>query len=125
MRATLPHHPCEGFKETRGEPNSNLRKGEQLHQKRTGHRTIVAGSLVAPCAPLGKKFGSRACIGGNVPASLFKAGTPAQMDACVKKLMDTCAPGGGYFISPGAVIDQANAENVQAYLKAAKEYGVY
>jgi uroporphyrinogen-III decarboxylase len=72
-----------------------------------------------------KKFGTWACIGGNVPASLFKAGTPQQMDAYVKKLMDTCAPGGGYFISPGAVIDQANADNVHAYLKAAKAYGVY
>lgn len=72
-----------------------------------------------------KKIGSWACIGGNVPASLFKAGTPAQITDYVRKLMDTCAPGGGYFISPGAVIDQAQAENVHAYLKAAKEYGVY
>jgi uroporphyrinogen-III decarboxylase len=72
-----------------------------------------------------KKFGSWACIGGNVPASLFKTGTPEQMDAYVKKLMDTCAPGGGYFISPGAVLDHANAENVHAYFRAALAYGKY
>jgi uroporphyrinogen-III decarboxylase len=71
------------------------------------------------------KFGPWACIGGNVPASMFKAGTPAQMEEYVKKLLDTCAPGGGFFISPGAVLDHAQAENVHTYLKAAKEYGVY
>lgn len=72
-----------------------------------------------------KKFGSWACIGGNVPASLFKAGTPEQMDAYVKEMMNVCAVGGGYFISPGAVIDQAKAENVHTYLKSARRYGVY
>ena len=72
-----------------------------------------------------KKFGSWACIGGNVPASLFKAGSTQQMETYVKKLMDTCAPGGGFFISPGAVLDQANNENVHTYLRAAKEYGAY
>jgi len=72
-----------------------------------------------------KKFGSWACIGGNVPASLFKTGTPAQMESYVKKLIDTCAPGGGFIISPGAVLDQADDTNVHTYLKVAKEYGVY
>lgn len=71
------------------------------------------------------KFGSWACIGGNVPASLFKAGTPEQIGDYVKKLVDVCAPGGGFFLSPGAVLDQAKAENVHAYLKTAKELGVY
>ncbi|MBN1286703.1 MAG: uroporphyrinogen decarboxylase [Anaerolineae bacterium] len=72
-----------------------------------------------------EKFGSWACIGGNVPASLFKAGTPQQMEAYVKNLIDTAAPGGGFFVAPGAVIDDAVAENVHAYIKATKEYGVY
>jgi uroporphyrinogen-III decarboxylase len=72
-----------------------------------------------------KKFGKWACIGGNVPASLFKAGTPAQMENYVKKVIDTAAPGGGFFISPGAVLDQAEAENVHTYLKVARKHGVY
>lgn len=76
-------------------------------------------------AEVKKKIGSWACIAGNVPASLFKAGTPAQMEAYVKKVIDTCAPGGGFMISPGAVIDQAETENVHTYFKAALEYGVY
>jgi hypothetical protein len=72
-----------------------------------------------------KKFGSWACIGGNVPSSMFKAASTAEMEVCVKQLIDVCAPGGGFFISPGAVLDDALAENVHTYLKVAKEYGVY
>jgi len=72
-----------------------------------------------------EKIGGWACIGGNVPSSLFMAGTPAQMEDAVKKLMDTAAPGGGYFLSHGAILDDAKAENVHAFLKAGKEYGVY
>jgi hypothetical protein len=47
------------------------------------------------------------------------------MESYVNALMDTCAPGGGFFLSPGAVLDQAKAENVHAYLKVAKECGQY
>jgi uroporphyrinogen-III decarboxylase len=72
-----------------------------------------------------KKVGSWACIGGNVPGPLMKAGTPEQVERCVKELIDTCAPGGGYYISPGVVLDDATAENVHTYLRVAKEYGVY
>ncbi len=72
-----------------------------------------------------KKFGSWACIGGNVPVSLFKAGTPKDMDEAVKKLMDIAAPGGGYFVTPGAVLDDASVENVRAYLDAAHKHGAY
>ena len=72
-----------------------------------------------------EKFGSWAAIGGNVPASLFKAGTPREMEDYVKGLIDTAAPGGGYFVAPGAVIDDATAENVHAYIKATHEHGVY
>ncbi len=72
-----------------------------------------------------KKIGGWACIGGNVPSSLFKTGTPARMEDAVKKLMDTAAPGGGYFIANGAILDDAEADNVHAYLKAGKTYGVY
>ncbi len=71
------------------------------------------------------KFGSWAAIGGNVPASLFKAGTTQEMETYVKKLMDTCAPGGGFYISPGAVLDVAEVENMHTYLRVSKEYGGY
>ena len=76
-------------------------------------------------AEVKKKFGSWACIGGNVPASLFKVGSVERMESYIKKLFDTCAPGGGFFLAPGAVLDQARAENIHTYLRVAKEYGQY
>jgi hypothetical protein len=72
-----------------------------------------------------KKIGPWACIGGNVPSSLFMTGAPARMEDAVKKLMDTAAPGGGYFLNNGAVLDDAEADNVHAYLRAGKKYGKY
>jgi uroporphyrinogen-III decarboxylase len=72
-----------------------------------------------------EKIGKWACIGGNVSASLFKAGTPQQMEDEVKKLIDIAGPGGGYFLAPGAIIDDAETANVHAYLKTAKKYGMY
>jgi uroporphyrinogen-III decarboxylase len=76
-------------------------------------------------AAVKEKFGSWACFGGNVPASLFKAGTPQQMEAYVKNLIATVGQDGGYFLTPGAVVDNAQPENVHAYLRAAREYGGY
>ena len=72
-----------------------------------------------------KKLGPLACVGGNVSASYFKAGTPQQMESYVKILVDTCAPGGAYFISQGAVLYHAQNGNIHTYLKAAKEHGEY
>ncbi|MFH0730243.1 MAG: uroporphyrinogen decarboxylase family protein [Pseudomonadota bacterium] len=72
-----------------------------------------------------EKFGGFACIGGNVPASLFATGTPEMMESYCKELIDMAAPGGGFFLAPGAVIDQAKPENMAAYLNATKKFGVY
>jgi hypothetical protein len=63
-----------------------------------------------------EKFGGFACIGGNVPASLFHSGTPRMIEDYCKELMDIAASGGGFILSPGAVIDQAKPENVRAFL---------
>jgi hypothetical protein len=43
----------------------------------------------------------------------------------VKKLIDTCAGDGGYYVVNGAVLDEAKAENLHAYVDTVKEYGVY
>jgi uroporphyrinogen-III decarboxylase len=72
-----------------------------------------------------EKIGGFACIGGNVPASLFATGTPEMMENYCKELIDIAAPGGGFFLSPGAVIDQAKPENMSAYLNITQKFGVY
>ena len=67
------------------------------------------------------KLGGKACIGGNVPSSLFAAGTGQQMDDFCRQLIEDVAPGGGFFLSPGATVDHAKPETIRAFLQSAKK----
>ena len=66
-----------------------------------------------------------ACFAGNVPSSLLKTATPEQVRDHAKRLLDDVAGDGGYFMSNGAVLDEAQAENLHALIDTVKEYGVY
>jgi hypothetical protein len=72
-----------------------------------------------------KVLGDRACIAGNIPVSVLCTGTPQEVKACCKKLIETCGPGGGYILAGGAQMDKGNPDNLRAIMQAAKEYGVY
>lgn len=72
-----------------------------------------------------KRFTGWACFGGNVPASMLKAAKPAEIKDYVKRLIDDVAGDGGYMLATGAVLDDAEAENLHAMIDAGKEYGVY
>jgi hypothetical protein len=72
-----------------------------------------------------KILGDVACIGGNVPPDLLAVGTPQQVKDYVKKLIDTCAKGGGYIMGNGTVIEDAKPENIHVMIDFTKEYGVY
>jgi hypothetical protein len=72
-----------------------------------------------------KALGDKCSISGNVPTSLLLTGTPQQVMEHCRKLIEICAPGGGYILSPGAHSDIINIENTRAMVEAAKEYGVY
>ena len=69
--------------------------------------------------------GDTCCISGNVPASIVITATPKEVKECCRKLIETCAPGGGYILAGGASATEAKAENLRALMEAAKEYGVY
>jgi uroporphyrinogen-III decarboxylase len=71
-----------------------------------------------------KYLGNVSCIMGNVPTSIVKTGTAAQVKDYCRKLIETCAPGGGYMLAGGASIDKGNIENLKAMMEAAYEYGV-
>ena len=72
-----------------------------------------------------EKLGHAACIGGNVPTSLLAAGTPQEVEEYCRKLFDDAAEGGGFFLSPGAVVQDAKPENVHALLNSSWKFGVY
>ncbi|MBL8057551.1 MAG: hypothetical protein JNK29_12665 [Anaerolineales bacterium] len=72
-----------------------------------------------------RKLGGWAAFGGNVPNSMLHAGTPEQVTAYVKELIDTVAVDGGYALATGAVVDEAKPENLHAMFETCKSYGVY
>ncbi len=72
-----------------------------------------------------KKLGGRACFGGNVPVSMLMTGTPDEVADYCKRLIDDCAPDGGFILGPGAVVDEAKPENLHAMIDTAREYGIY
>jgi uroporphyrinogen-III decarboxylase len=65
------------------------------------------------------------CIRGNVPLSIMATGTPDQVKAYCKKLIDTVAKGGGYIMDTSTGLDDAKPENVKALFDFTREYGVY
>ncbi|SDC27071.1 MULTISPECIES: uroporphyrinogen decarboxylase family protein [unclassified Candidatus Frackibacter] len=72
-----------------------------------------------------KHLSGKAAIGGNVSASLIKTGTSEEVKDYVKNLIDDVADGGGFILSTGVVVDDAEAENLKAMIEAGREYGVY
>jgi uroporphyrinogen-III decarboxylase len=69
--------------------------------------------------------GKKNCIMGNLPVSIAVTGTPQQVKDGCKKLIEDCAPGGGYILSAAASMDFGKIENLHAMMDAAKEYGKY
>ncbi len=73
-----------------------------------------------------KEIGDKICLRGNIPPSLFIAGTPAQMEEYCKKLVDIAGEGGGFMIDGVTGIpNEAKPENVKAMTEVTKTYGVY
>ena len=54
-----------------------------------------------------KVLGDNACIAGNLPASILCTGTPQQVKERCRKLIETCAPGGGYILTGAASTSKA------------------
>ena len=70
-------------------------------------------------------LGNTACIRGNVPLSILIAGTPDDVRAYCRKLIDICGKGGGFIMDSATGLDDAKPENVRAMFEFTREYGVY
>ena len=70
-----------------------------------------------------RAFAGRACIGGNVPGTLLDLGTPGEVEDYVARLIDDVAGDGGFILSTGTTIDEAQPENVAALCAAGLKYG--
>ena len=67
----------------------------------------------------------RVCLRGNVPASILSTGTPDDVRAYCKRLIDEVAPGGGFMMDTGVNLTEARPENVKAMFDYTREHGVY
>jgi hypothetical protein len=72
-----------------------------------------------------KIVGPKACLAGNVPLDLLCTGTPEEVRAYCRELIDVAGTDGGFMLSTGAGIQGSKPANVKAMMEFSKEYGVY
>lgn len=71
-------------------------------------------------------LGDKVCIFGNVPSTLLCYGTPQEVERYCIKLIEDCAPGGGYILSTECEAPwDSKPENIKAIVDAAKKHGRY
>jgi uroporphyrinogen-III decarboxylase len=86
---------------------------------------VIWGFDTTDMANAKKTLQGIACVSGNMPIAQLAVGNPKEIRETVKKLIATCAPGGGYIMMSGAVIENLPPANIHAMIDATKEYGVY
>ena len=73
-----------------------------------------------------KESGGPNCsISGNIPTSVMCTAKPKEVKEYCRKLIETCAPGGGYMLAGGASATETCPDNLRAMMEAALEYGKY
>lgn len=73
-----------------------------------------------------QKLGHKFCLSGGVPNAILAYGTPDEVRAYCKKLIDGVAADGGYIMDASAIVqNDATVENIHAMTDFTREYGVY
>ena len=74
-----------------------------------------------------QKWGDKICLVGNIDVShLLPFGTPQEVEKSVKRAISAAAPGGGYMLGSGHMINDAcKPENFLSMINAGKKYGKY
>jgi hypothetical protein len=96
-----------------------------LAQLPKGH---VVGMLEQKIIEAKAAIGDTICLAGGLDTDLLGYGTPDECVAQAKKVIDACAPGGGFILGGGKALlspNDAKPENLQAVTKFVMEYGVY
>lgn len=104
-----------------GEWNPNLKYIAELPDLSIIYH-IDKGDIFEVHRAVGHKF----CLSGGIPNELLAFGTPDEVKAYCKKVIDGVARDGGYIMDAGAIMqDDARVENLQALTEATREYGIY
>lgn len=72
-----------------------------------------------------KKLEGTACIAGNLSTATLMIGTKEQVVDETRRLLDICAPGGGYLMSNNISLDNCKRENLAAWYETVEKYGCY
>mgnify|MGYP001814259797 CR=1 FL=1 len=70
-------------------------------------------------------LGGITALMGNVPNVMLLSGTPDDVRAYCKKLIDVVGKDGGFIMDAAVMLDEAKPENLKAMVDFTKEYGVY
>jgi len=82
----------------------------------------ISGDTFKTHRTIGHKF----CLSGGIPNTLLSYGTPNEIRARCKKVIDEVAREGGYIMDASAIIqNDATIENMQVLTDFTREYGVY
>ncbi len=105
---------CEGNYDTRLEVIADVPKGKVQY-------------MFERCdlAALKKTIGDVSCFYGNFPNALLISGSKQQVIDHTKKMLDICAPGGGFIMNCGIALDNAKPENMEAWRETVEVYGKY
>ncbi len=68
-------------------------------------------------------LGDTACIAGGFPTQLLTYGSKQEVIDEAKRLIDICAPGGGFIFETSFGLDYCKRENVEALFDTVKTYG--
>jgi len=61
-------------------------------------------------------LGGTACIAGNVPLQMLTVGSPDDVEAYCRRLLETVGQDGGFILSAGGAMDDAKPENIRAMI---------
>lgn len=111
----VPHVVTEGNYNTRLEQLADVPKGKVLYSFEKVDMKRAKEVL-----------GGTACIMGNLPTSLLlPGGKKERVVDETKRLIDNCAPGGGYIMSCSMPLDNVDLELVRVWKETTFTYGEY
>ena len=104
--------------------NSEIQIPNLLSEAQLGVDIINAGPA-ANMTEVRKAMTGKNCFTGNLdPIEMLMRGTPEQIDADVKRIIDICADAGGFLFSTGEMNPRdVPEENIRAYSAAVRKYG--
>lgn len=105
---------CEGKYHTRLEVIADVPKGKVIYCFE--NTDFVKAKRV---------LGDIACIAGGMPTPYLMSGDKQRVIDETKRIIDICAPGGGFIMSNSLALDSVNAENMDAWRQTVLTYGKY